>query len=377
MCEDSYNQQQHRHSISNGTNSNTVLSSPSPANGNGQSALVTSSPVHSSINSSNPHGSNSISGTSTTPIVKNVIGKRNSIDVTNISPTSETAQAGKENLSRENSLNGDRDGDNPLHHRRSLSENVIVFPPHTTPSDKARYHMYQRTGSKLAESVIPESPTYSNQTLRKVAETMLLKDPQYKLRAKTDQGGLPKANPFSALSQLKGVKKILGPNPAVTTYSSGDLFSSCFEISAPLLREWNIVQNRNAKNRDGLSSGGSSIEGQPKSLPSSPTSPRKEYCDEEEEDSVTMKAKGPVSVLLNISYVFGFPIFIKYLLNQNGWQLHRTVIRKTVVPECRLYLNNSLIFSVTFVATRVSNTFENILSFSVTSVVDSCDKFLA
>lgn len=293
VCEDSYNQQQHRHSISNGTNSNTVLSLPSPANGNGQPALVTSSPVHSSINSSNPHGSNSISGTSTTPIVKNVIGKRNSIDVANISPTSETAQAGKENLSRENSLNGDRDGDNPLHHRRSLSENVIVFPPHTTPSDKARYHMYQRTGSKLAESVIPESPTYSNQTLRKVAETMLLKDPQYKLRAKTDQGGLPKANPFSALSQLKGVKKILGPNPAVTTYSSGDLFSSCFEISAPLLREWNIVQNRNAKNRDGLSSGGSSIEGQPKSLPSSPTSPRKEYCDEEEEDSVTMKAKGP------------------------------------------------------------------------------------
>lgn len=91
VCEDSYNQQQHRHSISNGTNSNTVLSSPSPANGNGQPALVTSSPVHSSINSSNPHGSNSISGTSTTPIVKNVIGKRNSIDVANISPTSETA----------------------------------------------------------------------------------------------------------------------------------------------------------------------------------------------------------------------------------------------------------------------------------------------
>lgn len=296
VCEDSYNQQQHRHSISNGTNSNTVLSSSSPANGNGQPTLVTSSPVHISSNSSNANGTScnsSISGTSTAPIVKSVIGKRNSIDVTNISPTSEAAQLGKENLSRENSLNGDRDGDNPLHHRRSLSENVIVFPPHTTPSDKARYHMYQRASSKLAESVIPESPTYSNQTLRKVAETMLLKDPQYKLRAKTDQGGIPKANPFSALSQLKGVKKILGPNPAVTTYSSGDLFSSCFEISAPLLREWNIVQNRNAKNRDGLSSGGSSIEGQPKSLPSSPTSPRKEYCDEEEEDSVTMKAKGP------------------------------------------------------------------------------------
>lgn len=292
VCEDSYNQQQHRHSISNGTNSNTVLPSPSPANGNGPPALVTSSPVHSSSNSSNTNGTSSnncIDSMPTTPIVKNVIGKRNSIDVANISPTSESAQMGKENLSRENSLNGDRDGDNPQHHRRSLSENVIVFPPHTTPSDKARYHMYQRANSKLAESVIPESPTYSNQTLRKVAETMLLKDPQYKLRAKTDQGGLPKANPFSTLSQLKGVKKILGPNPAVTTYSSGDLFSSCFEISAPLLREWNIVQSRNAKNRDGLSSGGSSVEGQPKSLPSSPTSPRKEYCDEEEEENVTAK----------------------------------------------------------------------------------------
>ncbi|XP_062536160.1 uncharacterized protein LOC134205173 [Armigeres subalbatus] len=296
VCEDSYNQQQHRHSISNGTNSNTVLSSPSPANGNGTPSLVTSSPVHSISNNCNTNGTNSnssIGSMSTTSITKNVIGKRNSIDVTNISPTSEAAkEVGKENLSRENSLNGDRDGDNPLHHRRSLSENVIVFPPHTTPSDKARYHMYQRASSKLAESVIPESPTYSNQTLRKVAETMLLKDPQYKLLAKMDQGGLPKANPFSALSQLKGVKKILGPNPAVTTYSSGDLFSSCFEISAPLLREWNIVQNRNAKNRDGLSSGGSSVEGQPKSLPSSPTSPRKEYCEEEEEDSVTMKTKG-------------------------------------------------------------------------------------
>ncbi|XP_065082537.1 uncharacterized protein cdi isoform X2 [Ochlerotatus camptorhynchus] len=304
VCEDTYSQQQLRHSISNGTNTNTVLSSPASANGNGPSSVispasVTCSSVHSSSSSStNGSGNNSISvshnnGTTAAPIVKNVIGKRNSIDVTNISPTSENAQGGKENLSRENSLNGDRDGDNPLHHRRSLSENVIVFPPHTTPSDKARYHMYQRTAvsSNLAESVIPELPTYSNQTLRKVAETMLLKDPQYKLLAKTDQGGVPKANPFSTLSQLKGVKKILGPNPAVTTYSSGDLFSSCFEISAPLLREWNIVQNRNAKNRDGLSSGGSSIEGQPKSLPSSPTSPRKEYCDENEEESATTKAR--------------------------------------------------------------------------------------
>lgn len=310
VCEDSYShqQQQHRHSISNGTNTSTVLSSLSPvaANGNGPSSVaspasVTSSSVHNSSSSTSCSGNNSISVNSSsnynngtaTASVKSVVGKRNSIDVANISPTSESAPVGREILSRENSLNGDRDGENQMHHRRSLSENVIVFPPHTTPSDKARYHMYQRTAasSKLAESVIPESPTYSNQTLRKVAETMLLKDPQYKPRPKTDPGGAPKANPFTALSQLKGVKKILGPNPAVTTYSSGDLFSSCFEISGPLLREWNIVQNRNAKNRDGVSSGSSSIEGQPKSLPSSPTSPRKEYCDDEE-DGTLKKYKG-------------------------------------------------------------------------------------
>lgn len=288
VCEDSYS----RHSISNGTNnsssSSTVLSSPQPVTG--------SAPPPSSVHS------NSISSISVSVSSSNSSNgcvangkKRNSIDVANMEqpPTATTTTtaptpSSKEVLSRENSLNADRDGDNPLHHRRSLSENVIVFPPHTTPSDKARYHMYQRplVTSKLAESVIPESPTYSNQTLRKVAETMLLKDSQYKPRAKTDPGApAPKANPFTALSQLKGVKKILGPNPAVTTYSSGDLFSSCFEISAPLLREWNIVQSRNAKNRDGLSSGsGSSTDGQPKSLPSSPTSPRKEYCDDEEED---------------------------------------------------------------------------------------------
>lgn len=309
VCEDSYShhlqQQQPRPSLSNGTNTSTVLPSLSAGltttNGNGPSpASVTSVCVHNSSSSINTSSTsnNSVVGSSpnnynNVPLVStvnaiNTIGKRNSIDVANLTPTSESAPAGKELLSRENSLNGDRDGDNPLQHRRSLSENVIVLPAHTTPSDKARYHMYQRTvaTSKITESVILESPTYSNQTLRKVAETMLLKDPQYKPRSKTEPGGASKANPFTALSQLKGVKKILGPNPAVTTYSSGDLFSSCFEISSPLLHEWNIVQSRNSKNRDGLSSGGSSIEGQPKSLPSSPTSPRKEYCEEEEENIV-------------------------------------------------------------------------------------------
>uniref|UniRef100_A0A182LTE7 dual-specificity kinase n=1 Tax=Anopheles culicifacies TaxID=139723 RepID=A0A182LTE7_9DIPT len=218
------------------------------------------------------------------------------------SSSSEPVPAVSENSSTGSSTNTTPSGSgeysqNPLHHRRSLSENVIVFPPHTTPSDKARYHMYQRGNSVVrpAEPAIPESPTYSNQTLRKVAETMLLKDSQYKPRAKTEQGTGTKANPFSALSQLKGVKKILGPKPAVTTYSSGDLFSSCFEISAPYFRAWNSVQNQIVRNaRDGrscvgmASSNGSSAgsgngEGQPKSLPNSPTSPRKEYGEEDEE----------------------------------------------------------------------------------------------
>lgn len=37
-------------------------------------------------------------------------------------------------------------------HRRSLSENVIPFPPHTTPSDKARCHLINRRNSHLNAS---------------------------------------------------------------------------------------------------------------------------------------------------------------------------------------------------------------------------------
>ncbi|KFB44678.1 AGAP004112-PA-like protein [Anopheles sinensis] len=280
VCEDSYNhlqqqQQQHlyRLSVANGTPNPLVNGSTST---NGLNGVTTPSTIITSASSSSEpvpavtESSSPSSSTTTTP-----------------SGSGEYSQ-------------------NPLHHRRSLSENVIVFPPHTTPSDKARYHMYQRGNSVVrpAEPAIPESPTYSNQTLRKVAETMLLKDPQYKPRANTEQGGVPKANPFSALSQLKGVKKILGPNPAVTTYSSGDLFSSCFEISAPYFRAWNSVQNQIVQNaRDGRSctgmggsgssgSGSGAGEGQPKSLPNSPTSPRKEYGEEEDDEHAGTHAVG-------------------------------------------------------------------------------------
>lgn len=37
-------------------------------------------------------------------------------------------------------------------HRRSLSENIIPFPPHTTPSDKARCHLINRRNSHLNTS---------------------------------------------------------------------------------------------------------------------------------------------------------------------------------------------------------------------------------
>lgn len=39
-----------------------------------------------------------------------------------------------------------------LQHRRSLSENIIPFPPHTTPSDKARCHLINRRNSHLNAS---------------------------------------------------------------------------------------------------------------------------------------------------------------------------------------------------------------------------------
>lgn len=170
-----------------------------------------------------------------------------------------------------------------------MSENVILFPPHTTPSDKARCHMLNRQGSKLIveEDVHPECPIYPNVSLRKVAETMFLKDPQYKPRS----GEPPaKSNPFTALAQLRGVKKILGANPSTyTAGTAGDLFSSCFEMSSPFLRELSIFQKLNAKaNGDSL----------PKSLPSSPTSIRREYAskiDKALEDKIFKSAKVKVS----------------------------------------------------------------------------------
>lgn len=152
-------------------------------------------------------------------------------------------------------------GHTNVQHRRSLSENVI-FPSHTTPSDKARCHIMNRSNKIHDEGYNTEFATSSNITLRKVAETMFLKDPNYKPRLGDH---VPKSNPFTVLTQLKGVKKILGANP--TTYTSGgvgDLFSSCFEMSSPFLRQ--LCLEKPTIN---------SV--QPKSLPNSPTSSRKDF----------------------------------------------------------------------------------------------------
>lgn len=175
------------------------------------------------------------------------------------------SESPKKMLCDENDLN------NSSLHRRSLSECVITSP---APADKARCHMLNRTNSKLQDEEIEENvPKYPNNniTLRKVAETMFLKDPQYKPRPKEDS----KPNPFAALAQLRGVKKILGAN--ATTYTpGGDLFSSCFEISSPFLKN---LKEMNCQQKGGLLT--CEHVHQPKSLPSSPITSRKEFLVEQ------------------------------------------------------------------------------------------------
>lgn len=89
--------------------------------------------------------------------------------------------------------------------RRSWSEDVdlVMFPPHTAPSDKARCHFM-----------------LARPNLKHLGETMAKNDPHYKPFPS-------KANPFAALSQFKGVKKIMAST------NSTDLFSSCFELPSP------------------------------------------------------------------------------------------------------------------------------------------------
>lgn len=190
-----------------------------------------------------------------------------------------------------------------LQHRRSLSENIIHFPLHTTPSDKARCHQMQRqrssthsptpprqlaNGSQTAAVLLPITnvpeppplppPVSAVLTLRKVGETMCLKDPQYKPSSNKDHNGT-KPNPFTALAQLRGVKKILGANPRTYAAGVGDLFSSCFEMSAPFFKELVAMQGKSmptAGESDG-NAGATTTTAccEPKSLPVSPQLTRK------------------------------------------------------------------------------------------------------
>lgn len=202
----------------------------------------------------------------------NSVIKRNSVDANfTISQSSQPSDSSDSKLRPGISKECNKISHAVLQHRRSLSENVIQFPAHTTPSDKARCHLINRQMSgKTIEESSAEYPIVlcPNMTLRKVAETMFLKDPHYKPRL--GDSTTTKSNPFTALAQLKGVKKILGANPSTYTAGVGDLFSSCFEMSSPFLRDLPIFQTLN---KNGLTS-----EGQPKSLPSSPKALQKNYA---------------------------------------------------------------------------------------------------
>ncbi|XP_036672557.3 uncharacterized protein cdi isoform X1 [Drosophila suzukii] len=191
-----------------------------------------------------------------------------------------------------------------LLHRRSLSENIIHFPMHTSPSDKARCHQMQRqrssthsptpprqlTSVQLPATAIPDPPPLPQPvpavlTLRKVGETMCLKDPQYKPTSEKDHNG-SKPNPFEALAQLRGVKKILDANPKTYAAGVGDLFSSCFETLAPFFKELAAMQSK-AVGQGGPGSTDEATAGkpaakataatpsEPKSLPVSPHMTRK------------------------------------------------------------------------------------------------------
>lgn len=230
--------------------------------GGGSSCTPTNSSGHNSGHSSG--GSDGSENSSSSSNSKSTfVNKRKSVD-------SNLIRQQKNGESTEClRLNGLALDDSGLKHRRSLSEDVIMFPPHTTPSDKARCHMLVRTGSRLVEPMIPEQTvTYSNVTLQKVAETMFLKDPQYKPRSKD----LPstKSNPFTALAQLRGVKKIIGANASSYMSRTGDLFSSCFEMTAPFLKELGkFVTDPKADKEN--------AETMPKSLPNTPPTLRKDF----------------------------------------------------------------------------------------------------
>ncbi|CAG9808052.1 unnamed protein product [Chironomus riparius] len=149
-----------------------------------------------------------------------------------------------------------------LTYRRSYSSENIML--HTVPADKARCHPLLNRTNNTSQQTINE--TDSNMTLRKIAETMLLKDPKYKPRPKENS----KLNPFTNLAQLRGVKKIIGANANQLTPGTNDLFSSCFEMSSPFLKSLKELNYTKKKKKN-------QIPNEPKSLPSSPLIKRKDF----------------------------------------------------------------------------------------------------
>ncbi|KAF4518228.1 hypothetical protein B566_EDAN006909 [Ephemera danica] len=98
-----------------------------------------------------------------------------------------------------------------LSHRRSLSEEVQI--PFMAPSDKARCHPMSPRA--------PASPPPELPSLVSVGESMVRRDPHYKPRQQAQ-------NPFTALAQFRGARKLLGGD-----WGEGDSFSSCFELPSP------------------------------------------------------------------------------------------------------------------------------------------------
>lgn len=107
----------------------------------------------------------------------------------------------------------------------------VLFPAHTAPSEKARCHLLQRSPPQSETSLVDYEINSNYMALRKVAEIMCLKDPEYKPRSIKS-----KLNPFSAL-RFCGVKKIIGGFNNSYTSGAGDLFSSCFELPSPLFHD--------------------------------------------------------------------------------------------------------------------------------------------
>lgn len=227
-----------------------------------------------------------LSNPSNKSLIKENLNKRNSVDSSlNFALNRETRQTDSrklideymhENDETEESGKKSSNNNNSLYHRRCLSENLILFSTDQSPSEKARCHLLNRAISSKpsSEQTKNSSWTYPNSVLRKEAELMYLIDSQYKPNLK-DSSESSNSNPFEALTQLRGVKKILGANvPNFYKSDTSNLFSSCFEIASKLFED--------GESGDGKSSKLNSTDKKekkkpPKSLPASPTQSRKEF----------------------------------------------------------------------------------------------------